>query len=165
MASRWRSRINRHPRDAIWRAAGAHRPATHRCPHILQLASVIGRIFSNRLLANIAEQESLKEHLVILQREQLIRERARLPEAEYIFEHQLTLEAAYGGLLHRVRRVLHRRVAETMERYIRTVSRRSWDSSPNIGSKPGIHRALLHICAVQVCKRRLNMPMQKLLTI
>ncbi|TFG73069.1 MAG: hypothetical protein E4H27_01475 [Anaerolineales bacterium] len=83
---------------------------------ILELASVIGRIFSYTLLADIAEKQSLDEHLVILLREQMIRERTRLPEAEYIFQHQLTLEAVYGGLLHRVRRVLHRRVAEAIER-------------------------------------------------
>ncbi|MGC9346617.1 MAG: tetratricopeptide repeat protein, partial [Anaerolineae bacterium] len=34
----------------------------------------------------------------------------------YIFEHQLTLEAAYGSVLHRKRRILHRRVAEALER-------------------------------------------------
>ncbi|MFN2283635.1 MAG: AAA family ATPase, partial [Anaerolineae bacterium] len=84
--------------------------------HVLHLASVIGRVFPKRLLAAIAEREELDVHLVTLQREQLIRERARLPEADYIFQHQLTLEAAYGGLLQRVRRVLHRRVADAIER-------------------------------------------------
>jgi hypothetical protein len=84
--------------------------------HVLHLASVIGRIFSHRLLADIAQRQGLDDHLVLLQREQLIRERARLPESEFIFQHQLTLEAAYDGLLQRVRRVLHRRVAEAMER-------------------------------------------------
>ena len=83
---------------------------------VLELAAVIGRIFSYTLLADIAEQQSLDEHLVILQREQMIRERSRLPEAEYIFKHQLLLEAVYSRLLHRARRVLHRRVAEAMER-------------------------------------------------
>ena len=84
--------------------------------HVLHLASVIGRIFPRPLLADIAERDGLDEHLVTLQREQMIRERARLPEAEFIFQHQLTLEVAYDGLLTRVRRVLHRRVAQAVER-------------------------------------------------
>lgn len=83
---------------------------------VLQLASVIGRIFSYPLLATIAELSTLDTHLVTLQRAQLIRERARLPEQEFIFHHQLTREATYSGLLQRPRHTLHRRVAETVER-------------------------------------------------
>jgi ABC-type oligopeptide transport system substrate-binding subunit len=83
---------------------------------ILQLAAVIGRIFLYRVLAAIAREErELDGHLLTLQREEMIRERARLPELEYIFKHQLTREAAYNGLLKRERRVFHRRVAEALE--------------------------------------------------
>jgi ABC-type oligopeptide transport system substrate-binding subunit/class 3 adenylate cyclase len=89
---------------------------------VLQMASVIGRIFPHRVLAAIAatatvawEERELNEHLITLQRQEMIRERARLPEVEYIFKHELTREAAYGGLLKKERRVLHRRVAETLE--------------------------------------------------
>ena len=46
----------------------------------------------------------------------MIRERARLPELEYIFKHDLTREAAYNGLLKKERRVFHRQVAEALER-------------------------------------------------
>jgi len=53
---------------------------------------------------------------VTLERAQLVRERARLPEREYIFKHHLTQEAAYNGLLKRERRVYHRQVAEALER-------------------------------------------------
>jgi len=83
---------------------------------VLQLASVIGRIFLYRLLAAIAEEESrLDAHLVTLQWQEMIRERARVPELEYIFKHDLTREAAYNGLLRRQRRVFHRQVAEAIE--------------------------------------------------
>jgi len=83
---------------------------------VLQLAAVIGRVFPYRVLAVIAQEErKLDEHLLILQREQMIRERARLPELEYIFKHHLTHEAAYRGLLRRERRIFHRQVAETLE--------------------------------------------------
>jgi len=83
---------------------------------VLQLASVIGRLFFYRVLAEIAREErQLDTHLLTLQREEMIRERARTPELEYIFKHQLTQEAAYNGLLKRERRVFHRQVAEALE--------------------------------------------------
>jgi tetratricopeptide (TPR) repeat protein len=84
---------------------------------VLQLAAVIGRIFLYRVLAAIAREErELDDHLLTLQREEMIRQRARLPELEYIFKHHLTQEAAYNGLLKRERRVFHRQVAEALER-------------------------------------------------
>ncbi len=90
---------------------------------VLQLASVIGRIFLYRVLAEIAvaeaaayEQLRLEQRLETLEREQLIREQARQPELEYIFKHDLTREAAYNGLLKRKRRAYHRQVAEALER-------------------------------------------------
>jgi class 3 adenylate cyclase/predicted ATPase len=87
---------------------------------VLQMASVIGRIFLYRILAAIAEEEArLDGHLVTLQREEMIGQRARLPEAEYIFKHELTREAAYGGLLRKQRRIYHRQVAEALERLFR----------------------------------------------
>jgi oligopeptide transport system substrate-binding protein len=90
---------------------------------VLQMASVIGRIFLYRVLAAIMatetvarEERRLDQQLFTLQREELIRERARLPELEYIFKHELTREAAYNGLLKRERRIFHRQVAEALER-------------------------------------------------
>ncbi|MBN1641045.1 MAG: AAA family ATPase [Anaerolineae bacterium] len=83
---------------------------------VLQWASVLGRIFTRRLLeAVVQDGDALDEHLLVLRRSQLIRERARLPEREYIFKHHLTQEAAYNGLLRRERRACHRRVAEALE--------------------------------------------------
>jgi DNA-binding SARP family transcriptional activator/tetratricopeptide (TPR) repeat protein/regulation of enolase protein 1 (concanavalin A-like superfamily) len=95
---------------------------------VLRLASVIGRTFPYRVLAEITGGGSplpagegvgvraLDAHLLALQRQQLIRERARLPEVEYIFHHELTREAAYDGLLVQERRTFHRQIAETVER-------------------------------------------------
>ncbi len=84
---------------------------------VLQLAAVIGRVFLYRVLAAIAREErELDDHLLTLQREEMIRERARVPELEYIFKHHLTQEAAYNGLLKKERRVFHRQVAEALER-------------------------------------------------
>jgi ABC-type oligopeptide transport system substrate-binding subunit/class 3 adenylate cyclase len=84
---------------------------------VLQMASVIGRIFLYRVLAAIAEEERrLDAHLLTLQYQEMIRERARIPELEYIFKHDLTREAAYNGLLKAQRRVFHRQVAQALER-------------------------------------------------
>ncbi len=83
---------------------------------VLQMAAVIGRIFLYRVLAAIAREErELDDRLLTLQQEEMIRERARLPELEYIFKHELTREAAYNGLLRKERRVFHRQVAEALE--------------------------------------------------
>ncbi len=82
----------------------------------LQAAAVIGRIFPYRLLeAIVGSDRDLDSRLVTLQREQMIRERSRIPEREYIFKHELTREAAYNGLPKTRRRLLHRRVAEVLE--------------------------------------------------
>jgi tetratricopeptide (TPR) repeat protein len=106
---------------------------------VLQQASVLGRIFTYPLLAAIdsplpqegeppplrygeasrrsgVRGNALDTHLLTLQRAQLIRERARLPEREYVFKHVLTEEAAYNNLLKRERRAVHRRAAEALER-------------------------------------------------
>jgi ABC-type oligopeptide transport system substrate-binding subunit/class 3 adenylate cyclase len=84
--------------------------------HTLQLASVIGRTFLYRVLAVISEaEEELDLHLDELQRVDLVRERARLPELEYIFKHALTQEAAYSSLLIERRQQFHRRVAQAIE--------------------------------------------------
>jgi tetratricopeptide (TPR) repeat protein len=83
----------------------------------LQMASVIGRVFLYGLLkAVVAQPGELDRHLASLQREDMIRERARMPELEYIFKHELTREAAYNSLLKRTRRAVHREVAQALER-------------------------------------------------
>jgi len=96
------------------------------------MASVIGRTFPHKVLTAIAEEErdhpeqaspeqgrrsrrALDEQLLTLQREEMIREQARVPELEYTFKHHLTEEAAYSGLLRRERRLFHGRVAEAWE--------------------------------------------------
>lgn len=82
----------------------------------LQLASVIGRSFYERVLEMIANAaEALDDHLERLEQMQLIQEAARLPELEYTFRHALTRDAAYRSILHRRRRQFHRRVAEALE--------------------------------------------------
>jgi predicted ATPase/class 3 adenylate cyclase len=85
--------------------------------HVLQLAAVIGRSFSLRVLQAVVQNGGqLGQHLVQLQRAELIRERRRGGEQEYSFNHALTRQVAYETLLRRQRREYHRRVAEAIER-------------------------------------------------
>jgi len=83
----------------------------------LQLASVIGRSFLYSILGVISEAEQqLDQHLSQLQRVDLVREKARLPELEYMFKHSLTQEAAYSSLLVSRRYEFHRKVGEALEK-------------------------------------------------
>lgn len=83
----------------------------------LQYAAVIGRSFYLQVLELVTEmQEQLGDHLNVLQRVELIREVARVPEIEYVFRHELTRDAAYRTILRRQRRQFHRQVGEALER-------------------------------------------------
>ena len=83
---------------------------------VLRLASVIGRSFFYRLLAAISEAErELDESLDALEARELVLERARDPELEYIFKHALVQEATYESILKQRRRELHGKVAASIE--------------------------------------------------
>ena len=83
---------------------------------VLQLASVVGRSFYYRVLKLISDTAvALDKQLSTLQRVELIREAARVPELEYVFKHELTREAAYNSILRRQCRRFHRRVGEALE--------------------------------------------------
>jgi class 3 adenylate cyclase len=83
----------------------------------LQLASVIGRSFSEPVLRAVSGNESvdLGGQLGTLQRVGLIDETARMPEREYAFRHSLTQDATYNTILLKVRRRLHLQVGEVLE--------------------------------------------------
>ena len=90
---------------------------------VAQTAAVIGRTFPHRVLAAVCAEAPVGErimevdpHLQTLSREELVRERQRQPQLEYIFKHALTQEAAYGRLLLKKRRELHRRTVQVLER-------------------------------------------------
>lgn len=81
----------------------------------LQLASVIGKSFLYKVLAAISQAEhELHRHLTDLQRIDLVREKARLPDLEYVFKHSLTQEATYNSILLKRRREFHLRVAHCL---------------------------------------------------
>ncbi len=83
----------------------------------LLCASVIGRSFFRRLLRSLSAstEPELGENLRSLQDHQLIFLKRLEPEPEYAFKHALVQEAAYGTLLLKQRRELHRRVARAIE--------------------------------------------------
>jgi class 3 adenylate cyclase/tetratricopeptide (TPR) repeat protein len=83
---------------------------------VLQTAAVIGRTFDEDVLLSVAEGNgNLRDHLGELERRDLIRSTGRVPGREYTFRHALTQEAAYGSLLVKRRRAVHRRVAEALQ--------------------------------------------------
>jgi class 3 adenylate cyclase/tetratricopeptide (TPR) repeat protein len=82
----------------------------------LQLAAVIGREFTQRLLDRIAEiRRGTTAILRELQAIELIYETALFPELAYMFKHALTQDVAYRSLLAQRRRELHRRIGEAIE--------------------------------------------------
>ena len=83
--------------------------------HTLQLASVIGRSFSEPVLRAVSGDDTLADSLRTLERLGLIEETARTPERQYAFRHSLTQDATYGTILLRRRRELHQRVGEVFE--------------------------------------------------
>ena len=90
----------------------------------LQLAAVVGRSFTHELLAWLSSAAALMVqaavthldgNLAALQRTELIRERARLPELEYIFKHVMVRDVAYESLLLRDRRTYHGLIGRHLE--------------------------------------------------
>jgi class 3 adenylate cyclase/tetratricopeptide (TPR) repeat protein len=85
------------------------------CKRTLQLASVIGRQFSEPVLRAVAGEADLTSSLRTLERMGLISETARTPDRAYAFHHSLTQDATYRTILLRRRRQLHLRVGEVFE--------------------------------------------------
>ena len=82
----------------------------------LQLAAVIGREFTVRLLDRLADlPDRLDEALEELRAVELIRQKTWFPELAYLFKHALTHDVTYATLLDDRRRALHRLVAQAIE--------------------------------------------------
>jgi class 3 adenylate cyclase/tetratricopeptide (TPR) repeat protein len=96
---------------------------------IAQLASVIGRSFSHRLLAAVAsEHQSTLDHaLEQLRASGLIGLERNDYEQVYSFKHALVRDVAYYSLLKRQRRELHARVADGIEFQLPEVANREPD--------------------------------------
>jgi class 3 adenylate cyclase/tetratricopeptide (TPR) repeat protein len=82
----------------------------------LQLAAVIGREFTSRLLGRIADiRGRTEDFLGELKALELIYEKTLFPELAYMFKHALTHDVAYNSLLVQRRRELHRSIALAIE--------------------------------------------------
>ena len=83
---------------------------------VLQLAAVIGREFTSRLLNRLAEiHDGTDAVMRELKGKELIYEKSVFPEFVYMFKHALTQEVAYGSLLIKRRRGLHSLVGLAVE--------------------------------------------------
>jgi tetratricopeptide (TPR) repeat protein len=82
----------------------------------LQLAAVVGREFTRRIVERLAEvggrTDELMRELTSLE---LIHERRRYPELAYMFKHALTQDVAYDSLLVQRRKELHALVGRAIE--------------------------------------------------
>ncbi|MGH2703900.1 MAG: ATP-binding protein [Actinomycetota bacterium] len=83
----------------------------------LKIASVVGRRFAARVLANVTARprEGDRTWIDELEASGLVRVAAVEPELEYLFRHSLVQETAYDSLLKTERRNLHRSVGEAIE--------------------------------------------------
>jgi tetratricopeptide (TPR) repeat protein len=82
----------------------------------LQLASVIGREFTRRLLDRMADMQARTEEVLReLKAIELIYEKSLFPELAYMFKHALTHEVAYTSLLMQRRKELHRLIGTAIE--------------------------------------------------
>lgn len=88
----------------------------HQARQAIQLASVIGREFTVRLLGRISDLEArLDDALSELKALELIYEKLFSPELAYMFKHALTHDVAYSTLMHERRKALHRVVGAAIE--------------------------------------------------
>jgi class 3 adenylate cyclase/pimeloyl-ACP methyl ester carboxylesterase len=82
----------------------------------LQVASVIGREFSARLVERLAAMgDGAQQALGELRAVELIYQKSVSPEVAYMFKHALTHDVAYESLLRQRRRALHQRAGEAIE--------------------------------------------------
>jgi len=84
--------------------------------NLIIIASVIGRSFFYRILTDIIHpEEDIDKNLLLLKEAQLIFERNRIGEREYLFKHALTQEVVYESILYKKRIYLHLQVAASIE--------------------------------------------------
>lgn len=84
---------------------------------LIKTASVMGRNFFYRILIEVAKTiEDIDGRLAYLKEIQLIEERKRMEELEYLFKHAIAQEAAYESILQKKRKELHLEVAEAIEK-------------------------------------------------
>jgi class 3 adenylate cyclase/tetratricopeptide (TPR) repeat protein len=87
------------------------------CRDLVKVASVVGRNFFYRILKEATGMsEDLDDRISYLKEIQIIRERRRMGELEYLFKHALAQEAAYESILPQRQKALHLKVAASIEK-------------------------------------------------
>jgi predicted ATPase len=110
---------------------------------VLQVAAVIGRVFSYPLLAQVVQRGSeLEQTLGELADLEFIYPTSLAPQREYSFKHVLTQEAVYGTLLRPQREVYHEWIGGP------------WKPSTQIASKNTTKCSPTTTCAVATRTRR-----------
>lgn len=88
-----------------------------RTRNLVKFASVIGRSFFYKILTEVGRTiENIDDRLSYLKNIQLIRDRHRMEELEYLFKHALAQEAAYESILLQKRKEIHLQVADSIEK-------------------------------------------------
>jgi class 3 adenylate cyclase/tetratricopeptide (TPR) repeat protein len=83
---------------------------------LLRIASVIGRSFFYSILVQIAQGVGdIEGKIGSLKEMQILLERSRAEEVEYLFKHALAQEAIYDSILLQIRKNLHLSVAHAIE--------------------------------------------------
>ncbi len=85
--------------------------------HVLQTASVIGRVFSRDILTAVVQDAGVDDALSTLADSELVYEESVYPEVEYAFKHALIQDVAYASQLKGRRTDLHVRVATALEHH------------------------------------------------
>jgi class 3 adenylate cyclase/predicted ATPase len=108
---------------------------------VAQVASVIGREFSWRLLSAVAgrSDEELRSDLGRLGDAELSFARGLPPEASYVFKHALVQEAAYGSLLRSRRRELHGRIATALTAQLPAIRETQPELLAHHATEAGLH--------------------------
>ena len=93
---------------------------------VAQIGAAIGREFSHALLAAVVPKREAEADvgsaLNRLLDAGLLFRQGTPPHATYLFKHALVQDAAYGTLLREPRRVLHARIAETLESHFAEIA-------------------------------------------
>ncbi|MGD9332014.1 MAG: adenylate/guanylate cyclase domain-containing protein, partial [Desulfobacterales bacterium] len=89
--------------------------------HVLQEASVIGRVFDFAILQQISSAgDRLEASLETLQQLDMIRKKDDSVEVKYFFKHAVVQEVVYNSVLLKDRRSIHERIAVAMEHHYRS---------------------------------------------
>ena len=84
---------------------------------IVQIGAAIGREFSYELLRDVVDvtEGQLKKAVPLFVESGFLLQEGEIPEAKYQFKHALLQDAAYNTLPRKARRILHARIATTLE--------------------------------------------------